>query len=97
MDTPPAAAATAATPDPRFIAKARRAAESFEAQALGSLLQPMFEGLNARGPFGGGQAEEMWRPMLVTELGKQLAGAGGIGLADAVLRQMLKLQEGATA
>lgn len=89
------AARTAA--DPQFMAKARKAAESFEAQALGSLLQPMFEGLNTSGPFGGGQAEAMWRPMLVTELGKQMAGAGGIGLAESVLRQMLKLQEGATA
>lgn len=94
MDTQPAAPSTH---DPRFLAKARKAAESFEAQAIGSLLQPMFEGLNSRGPFGGGQAEEMWRPMLVTEIGKQMAGAGGIGLAESVLRQMLKLQEGATA
>jgi Rod binding domain-containing protein len=77
---------------PNFAA-ARAAAQKFESHALGALLQPMFEGISARGPFGGGAAEEMWRPMLVAEFGKVMAAAGGVGLADAVLRQMLATQE----
>ncbi|TCZ53662.1 rod-binding protein [Roseicella aquatilis] len=72
----------------------RAAAQAFEAQALGALLQPMFEGLGAGNAFGGGAGEAQWQSMLVTEYGKVIARAGGIGLADAVLREMLKMQEG---
>jgi flagellar protein FlgJ len=78
---------------PLNLATARAAARQFEGHALGALLQPMFEGISARGPFGGGAAEEMWRPMLVAEFGKVMAAAGGVGLADAVLRQMIAAQE----
>lgn len=69
----------------------RRAAQEFEAQALGALLQPMFQGLETKGPFGGGAAEAQWRPMLVDAIAKDLARAGGLGLADAVLREMMRL------
>lgn len=93
----PAASRPAAAHDPHYMAKARKAAEAFEAQALGALLQPMFEGLETGGPFGGGQAEAMWRPMLITEFGRAMAANGGIGIADSVLAHMLKLQEGAGA
>ena len=69
----------------------RRAAREFEAQALGALLQPMFQGLETKAPFGGGAAEAQWRPMLVDAIAKDLARAGGLGLADAVLREMTRL------
>jgi Rod binding domain-containing protein len=80
---------------PVNLRQARDAAQKFEAHALGALLQPMFETLSARHAFGAGAAEEMWRPMLVAEFGKVMAAAGGVGLADAVLRQMLLRQEAA--
>ena len=70
-----------------------RAARDFEAMALGALLQPMFEGLGKGGAFGGGTAEEMWRPMLVNEFARAIADGGGLGLGDAVLRQMIAMQE----
>ncbi|HEB79584.1 MAG TPA: chemotaxis protein [Rhodospirillales bacterium] len=73
--------------------QARRTAEEFEAFALGQFLQPMFENLKSEEPFGGGQAEKMWRSMQVDEYGKAIARAGGIGIADAVYREILKLQE----
>lgn len=76
--------------DPAAMAKAAR---DFEAMALGALLQPMFEGLGRGGPFGGGPGEAMWRPMLVNEFARAIADGGGLGLADAVLRQMLTMQE----
>jgi hypothetical protein len=75
----------------------RRVAMEFEAQALGALLQPMFEGLGTGGPLGGGAGEAQWRPMLVAEYGKAIARAGGIGLADSVLRAMRQMQEGGGA
>lgn len=90
---PPARAITAAdlaAAPPRL----RQAARDFEAQAMAQLLQPAFATLDAgRGPFGGGAAEAQWRPMLVEAMAKQAVRAGqGIGLADAVLREMLRRQ-----
>ena len=73
----------------------RRAAQAFEAQALGALFQPLFEGLSTTGPLGGGAAEAQWRPMLVDAIARDLARAGGLGLANAVLREMTRLQEAA--
>jgi hypothetical protein len=52
-----------------------------------------FEGLGKGGAFGGGTAEEMWRPMLVNEFARVIAAGGGLGIADAVMRQMLAMQE----
>ena len=91
----PPAATPVATPKPpagQSLAAKQHAAKEFEAQALGALLQPMFEGLGTNGPFGGGGGEAQWRPMLVTEYGRVIARAGGVGLADAVLKAMLQIQ-----
>ncbi len=70
----------------------RRAAQAFEAQALGQLLQPIFETL-PKGRFGGGAAEAQWQPMLVNEMANAASRSGhGLGLGDAVLREMLRWQ-----
>lgn len=66
-------------------ARARDAAQQFEAQVLGALLQPMFENVGPGAAFSGGAGEAQWRPMLVAEYGKAIARGGGVGLADAVL------------
>ncbi len=74
--------------------KIRRAAEDFTAVALNELLKPMFDTADAaEGPFGGGAAEEAFKPMMVSEIAKQIARTGGLGLAEPVLQQMLRLQE----
>ncbi len=78
---------------PAELARARETAEDFEGMLIGRLLQPMFEGLETEPPFGGGQAEKVWRDLMVDEIGKEIAKAGGIGIADDVMRQMLALQE----
>jgi Rod binding domain-containing protein len=96
---PDALAAPAAALQPRPAAdpdRIRRAARDFEAQALGALLAPMFEGLRSSGPFTGGAGEAQWRPMLVDAIARDLARAGGLGLATAVEREMLRLQEART-
>ena len=94
---PPAADPRLAAPAaPRAAANAAetvRTARDFEAMALGALLQPMFDGLGKGGPFGGGTGEEMWRPMLVNEFARAIAESGGLGIGDAVLRQMITMQE----
>ncbi len=89
-DAPDAAELT----DPAH-ARAWKAAQDFEAMALGALLAPMFDTVDsAHGLLGGGEGEATWRPMLTQEMAKSVARGGGLGLAVPVYRQMLRTQEG---
>jgi Rod binding domain-containing protein len=80
-------------PQTKDIEKLRKTAQDFEATYLSQMLKPMFEGIKTDGPFGGGSAETMYRSMMVDEYGKSLAKSGGIGIADQVMREMLRMQE----
>ena len=60
---------------------------------IAQMLKPMFEGLSTDGPFGGGEAESTWRSFMIEAMAKQTVKAGGIGLADTVVAEMLKMQE----
>jgi Rod binding domain-containing protein len=73
---------------------AKRAAIEFESVFLSQMLAPMFSGISADGLFGGGSGESVYRSLLVDEYGKLIAQSGGIGLADSVMREILKHQEG---
>ena len=87
---------TAKLPDMRSAQphqQARKIAEDFEAVFLTQMLQPMFEGINPEAPFGGGNSETMWRGMQIEEYGKAITKSGGIGIADSVYREIIKLQE----
>ena len=75
------------------IDKIRQTAVDFEAVFLSQMIKPMFEGIKSDTMFGGGQAEDMWRSQMIDEYGKTIAKSGGIGLADAVMNEMLKMQE----
>jgi len=77
----------------KTIAQAREVAQEFEAVFIGQMLQPLFKNLGAEKPFGGGSSEAMWRSMQVDEYGKAISKAGGIGIADAVFKEILKMQE----
>lgn len=74
--------------DPRL----REVAEEFEAVFLAQVLQTMSVGLGGPGPLGDGD-NEAWAGMLQEEYGRLISKSGGIGVADALLREMLKLQE----
>ncbi|HVZ10500.1 rod-binding protein [Rhodopila sp.] len=75
-------------------ARLAKAAQDFEAMALGELLQPMFDTVDtAHGLFGGGDAEAAWRPLLVQEMARQIASHGGLGLAAPVQAAMLRMQQ----
>ena len=75
------------------IAEARRAAEEFEAVFLAQMLAPMFENLGQDDLVGGGFGEGVYRSLLVEEYGKAISRSGGVGIAEAVQREILKLQE----
>ena len=94
---PIASPASAAAAPPPLATPAQRArisdtAHAFEAQMISLMLQPMFEGLSEEGPFGGGEGASTYRSFLVDAVGKQIAKAGGIGLAHPVMTEMLRLQ-----
>jgi Rod binding domain-containing protein len=42
---------------------------------------------------GGGTGERIFRSLMFQEVGKQMAAQGGMGLGDAVKRELLALQE----
>ena len=69
-----------------------KVAKEFEAAFLGQMLQPMFTNIDASSPFGGGAAEQTFRPMLINEFANALSAKGGVGVADAVLREMVRIQ-----
>lgn len=58
------------------------------------MTQLMFESVQT-GEFSGGHGEEMFRGVLAEKLGTAIAQKGGVGLAPAVLAQILKMQENA--
>ncbi len=79
---------------PPADARVWKAAQDFEAMAIGQFLQPMFSTVDtSQGLFGGGSGEQTFRPMLITEMAKGIEQRGGIGLAAPVYDQMLKMQE----
>ena len=87
---PPLPGAKMATADQR--ARIKDAAQAFEAQLLSQMMQPMFEGLSTSKPFGGGEGEGTFRSFLLDAIGKQMARSGGVGIAQPVMREMLKMQ-----
>lgn len=74
--------------------QARKAGKEFESMFLGQMLNHMFEGIQTNELFGGGHGETMMRSLLVEEYAKEITNAGGIGIADAVTREILRIQEG---
>ncbi len=74
-------------------ARTRAAAEEFEAVFLAEMLGPIFDGLESGGLFGGGPGERIYRSLMVREYAAAIARSDGIGIADAVQREILKLQE----
>lgn len=73
--------------------KAREAAESFEAFFISQMLANMFSGIETDPLFGGGQGETVFRSLMIDEYGKSIASSGGVGIADSVLREIVRLQE----
>lgn len=87
--TPPRAIqAPKATPE-----DAMRVGRQFEQMFLSQMLAPMFEGISSNGPFGGGKGEEMFRSFQVDAYAQAISRRGGIGIAQQVAREILRLQE----
>ncbi len=78
---------------PQQIAAARKTAVQFESMVLGQMLQPIFATADfSKSSFFGGAAEQTWRPMMVDEIAKDIARSGGLGIAEPVYQEILRLQ-----
>lgn len=75
------------------VRKAREAAIDYEATFISQMLEHMFETVPTDGLFGGGQGERVFRSMLNQEYGKAIANRGGVGIADNVLNEIIRIQE----
>jgi len=71
----------------------REQAVELEGVFLNTLVSQMFSGIKTDGAFGGGFAEETWRSIQSEQYAQQLAETGGIGLADQIMSEMLRIQE----
>ena len=74
----------------------RESAREFEAFFIGQIANLMFSGLGGDGYLSAGPGESIYRSMMAEEFGRGAARAGGIGISDALQREILKLQEAAT-
>ena len=72
--------------------QAEGVAQQFERMFIAEMLRPMFEGIETDGPFGGGNAEATFRPMLIDQYADAIAKGGGVGIADSVLKEILRMQ-----
>ena len=86
--------ASAKPNDPTALstAKAKAGAQDFEQVFLNSMFQQMFANVG-QGPFSGGHGAQIWRSFLTDEYSKSFVKAGGIGIADQVMRALLARQE----
>ena len=95
---PPSAGAAAETAAPRVpahadAAAARKTGEDFEAFFLSQVFENMFAGVSTDTMFGGGNGETVYRSLLLQQYSKVAAKNGGVGVADAVQREILRAQE----
>ncbi len=72
--------------------KINGAAQDFESVFVSEMLKPMFETVGVDDMFGGGKGEEVFRGMMVQEMGKSIAKQGGLGIADQVRAELIKIQ-----
>ncbi len=70
-----------------------KVAKDFESMFIGEMLQPMFGDTEGSDAFGSAESNDVYKGLLMDEYGKQITRAGGIGVADFVKKELLKLQE----
>lgn len=75
------------------LEKIADSAEEFEAVFVTEMMKPMFDEIKTDGLTGGGKGEEVFRGLLLDQYGKMTAQTGKIGIADAVKKELIQLQE----
>ena len=85
----PAGPAPPAAPRPNAAAAT---AQAFEAVLIGQMTQLMMATTGEAGEFSGGHGEDMFRGILAERIGTEIARSGGLGLAPAIMQQIIELQ-----
>lgn len=67
-------------------------AKDFEGSFLTVMLGQMMKDVKVSEPFGGGEGEDMFKSFMNEAMAKQVVKSGGLGIADDVAKEMLKLQ-----
>lgn len=73
-------------------AQLEKVAQDFESVFIAQVLNGLTSGLEGDGPLSGADTDA-FADMLQQEYGKLISRSGGIGVGDAVLQEMLKMQE----
>ncbi|MCJ2006672.1 rod-binding protein [Methylobacterium sp. HMF5984] len=78
--------------------KARKTANDFESMFLESSLDRLTQSEGTDGPLGeNGTGGGVYRSMLTKEYAGQIMKSGGVGIANQVFSEMMKMQGGAAA
>jgi flagellar protein FlgJ len=87
-------AASTQLTSPAQIGHLREQAQELEGIFLNTLMKEMFSSLGSDSDaMGGGFAEDTWRSMQAEQMADAVSKAGGIGLADSILGDLLRIQE----
>ena len=74
-------------------AKAKKQADDFETMFLEQMTEKLFASEGTEGPLGeNGTGGEVYRSMLTQEYARHLQKAGGLGLSDQILRDLIQVQ-----
>ena len=67
--------------------------KDFESMFVSQMLEQMFGDSQGDEAFGSNETSDVYKSMMADQYGKEIAKSGGIGIADYVKHELLKLQE----
>ena len=73
--------------------QAEVAAHDFESMFIAQMLEQMFGDSIGEEAFGDSDSNQVYKGLMLDAYGKEIAKSGGIGIADYVKKELLKLQE----
>lgn len=79
-------------------AKTKKQADDFETMFLEQVTDRLTASSETEGPLGeNGTGGDIWRSQLSQQYAKQIQKAGGVGLSNQIMRDLLSMQEQTTA
>ena len=73
--------------------QAEAAAKDFESMFISQMVEQMFGESIGDEAFGDSDSSQIYKGLMIDAYGKEIAKSGGIGIADYVKKELLKLQE----